>query len=502
MGISPQIAIKYGCSYRASCIVGTLILLATAHSALAIGLRTVAFSGRQAPGFEDGSDFADFDSAVLNNSGSVAFYGDLSVAAGARPIKGIWSEGHGQLALIARTGSPPTYAPYFANFGGERETPTLILNEQGRVSFDGAALPNFEGIWSEADDHLSTVAERFSPAPNRPASDVFTAFGFMKSSAFRHAFSDSGSTAFYGEIEIMNPNGSYTPDGQGLWQEGGGQSRIIVHSGDKTAGGISIGAASSIVINGSNQVAFLGSAGPDQAIWSEGSGALSLVAHRGSQAPGVTSGVTFATPSAPDLNNAGQVAFSASLSTPQPPISPPDNGIWEGTGDALVLIVRQGDVAPGAAPGIKFQSLSNPVINSSGKVAFAASLESLSGFDPPSVAAEGIWSNASGQLKLVARHPAFFPATSDVGTEVPGGEAGAHFIRFNDVSLNERGQVAFEADTATGPGFLGQGHGIWAQDVAGGLHLIARVGGQLDVDDGPGNRSRTRQLCRFHRGLG
>jgi hypothetical protein len=85
-------------------------------------------------------------------------------------------------------------------------------------------------------------------------------------------------------------------------------------------------------------------------------------------------------------------------------------------------------------------------------------------------------------LALVAREGNSAPGTSD------------HFDFIADPILNDAGQTAVF-------GYLDSSEttdrGIWAEDGAGVLTLIARAGDLFDVDDGPGTDFRTIDDLRF-----
>ena len=96
------------------CFVCTLSISSTAHAA---ALRTVSLTGQPAPGTAAGVTFETFGSfihpvsfvyggAVLNDAGHVAFRANLTGdGVDFSNHQGVWSEGSGSLALVARTPS-------------------------------------------------------------------------------------------------------------------------------------------------------------------------------------------------------------------------------------------------------------------------------------------------------------------------------------------------------------------------------------------------------------
>ena len=240
-------------------------------------------------------------------------------------------------------------------------------------------------------------------------------------------------------------------------------------------------------INAAGQIAFRGfltgsnnSFTRDAGIWAGASGNLRLVAREGSQAPGTEAGVIFNSSSftniLPVLNDAGQTAFSATL-TGNGVVSTNDTGYWSeaaGTIGNPGLVVREGSQAPGTEAGVIFSSngLANPIprFNDAGQIAFSSDL-SGNGVDSSNV--YGIWSEAagaSGDLGLVVRS----------GTPAPGTDIGVNFSVFVSPSFNATGQTAFRA-ILTGPGVNDTNdRGIWSEAAGtnGNFGLVARKGNQ------------------------
>ena len=69
-------------------------------------LEIVARGGDQAPGTPAGTEFSSFGPPVINHSGHVAFRATLAgIGLTSKNSGGIWSDGDGELTLIARDGS-------------------------------------------------------------------------------------------------------------------------------------------------------------------------------------------------------------------------------------------------------------------------------------------------------------------------------------------------------------------------------------------------------------
>ena len=162
------------------------------------------------------------------------------------------------------------------------------------------------------------------------------------------------------------------------------------------------------MLNNAGQTAFYGGLTDGTVgLWSEGSGSLALVARDGIQAPGTPDGVnhSFAVlrdffPDLPKLNDAGQTAFWANL-TGSGVDNTNDWGVWSEGSGSLGLVARSGSPAPGTPDGVNYDSFFVQTgFNDAGQTAFFAFVTG-SGVDPSND--QGIWSEGSGSLALVAR---------------------------------------------------------------------------------------------------
>jgi hypothetical protein len=143
-----------------------------------------------------------------------------------------------------------------------------------------------------------------------------------------------------------------------------------------------------------------------------------------------------------------------------------DQGIWSESSGTLALVAREGSQAPGTPAGANFSDFGNPVLNAAGQTAFVGFLQT--GSDGViSSNNSGIWSESSGSLALVVRK----------GDQAPGTSAGANFASFSNAVLNAAGQIAFSGTLQTGSGGVTSSNdfGIWSED-AGALTLVARAG--------------------------
>jgi hypothetical protein len=467
------------------CLVCTLAISSAAHAAT---VRTVALSGQQAPGTSSGVNyggFSTFFSPVLNDAGQTAFQGGLTGSGvDSTTNTGIWSEGSGSVALVARTGDHAPGTPSGVNYGAFNSASSrrsLLLNDTGQAGFGALLTDGSGGIWSEGSGSLALVARTGDHAPGMPSGVNYSGFGLS-----RFVLNNAGHTAFYG---FLTGSGVDDSNNQGIWSEGSGSLALVARSGSQAPGtpnGVNFGGFNtSAVLNDAGQTAFFATligSGVDgtnyQGIWSEGSGSLALVARLGSHAPGTPSGVSYSVLGEPGWNNAGQTAFNAVL-TGSGVDSTNSDGNWSGGSGSLALVARRGDHAPGTPSGVNYGFLKDhPLLNDAGQTAFFAT---LIGSGVASANDEGVWSEGSGSLALVARE----------GDHAPGTPSGVNFALLSGSSntfqlpdLNELGQSAFIA-TLGGSGVDSTNNaGIWATDRTGALQLIARIGDLLEVAPG------------------
>ena len=177
---------------RLTCLVLVGLLLAsTAHAAT---VRTVALSGQPAPGTPNGVNYLGFQHPVLNDAGQTAFIATLTGSGvDSTNSLGVWSEGSGSLALVARSGSQapgtPSGVNYFSFLGrplarAERRRPDRVSSP----TYRGVGNTNDTGIWSEGSGSLALVARSGNQAPGTPSGGIITSRSL--------ALNDAGHTAF------------------------------------------------------------------------------------------------------------------------------------------------------------------------------------------------------------------------------------------------------------------------------------------------------------------
>ena len=136
------------------------------------------------------------------------------------------------------------------------------------------------------------------------------------------------------------------------------------------------------------------------------------------------------------------------------------------------VVALSGQHAPGTSSGVVFNSFTEPLLDATGEATFWAR---LTGTGVSAVNREGIWSEGSGTLELVARSGEHAPGTPS-GTNFSGFQGGA--ILNPLPRANAAGQTAFRA-YLSGSALNGTAgdYGIWSGE-AGDLRLVAREGSQ------------------------
>lgn len=171
---------------------------------------------------------------------------------------------------------------------------------------------------------------------------------------------------------------------------------------------------------------------------------------------GEPTGTSFVVIGQPSITADGRTAFSATYRTSD---KKTHTGILFGGTPAV--LVHNGSPAEGTT--LTFSKFGNPIVSSVGDIAFKASLLAA-----PKGTADGIWAHDGSAMRLVARQKDTAPGIS-----------GAFFSKFSDIALPDDGRVIFTA--SLGGVSVATDSTLWREDGAGGVSLLLREGGQLDV---------------------
>jgi hypothetical protein len=437
-----------------------VIALLVQSPSSALPFRTIALSGEPAPGTPAGVVFAGFESGDINAAGAVVFQTQLAgpgvevthpsnsygiwrddhgvlnkvVRAGEQALgrpasvnyylpqsasidaagniafiaetpgvstRSIYSEGLGSLRLVASEGGP---APGLGVDGSFYIFENSSMNAAGGLAFSAhvrGAFPPTQGIWTDQSGELAPVILEDAPTPGTGTTLLQIALS---------DFNDQGVIALTGRH-----TGGTFPNDYAVWTEQGGTFSLLARSVDSAPGmpaGVIVGRIDSVQLNNSGQVLFQSalsgpglSAANDAALWLHDNGTSTLVARQGDPAVSAGPGVNLGEFARVLLNDAGQSMFLSTLSGPS--VTPAsDTALWAQDGDELVLVAREGDLAPGAG-GARFGSLADvgnglgQQFNGRGQVAFEAP---LTGLDVTAANDRGMWvTDLSGTLRMVTR---------------------------------------------------------------------------------------------------
>ncbi|MEM8946430.1 MAG: choice-of-anchor tandem repeat NxxGxxAF-containing protein [Planctomycetota bacterium] len=279
-----------------------------------------------------------------------------------------------------------------------------------------------------------------------------------------------GQTAFHAELFSED---SETERHFGIWSEGTGELALVVRHGELLNGsllGLPPPKTGSLHINDAGQTAFRATVTSDDdgtevtniAIWLDDNGSLTRILFAEDHPPDIPISASFASLSTSfSFNSAGQIAFRADTDSGPSNLTegPDDNGVWSNATGALRAVAFTGSQTPETPVGVKFRFIRGPVFNDAGQTAFNAV---VAGDGVDAADDTGIWKENLGDLTKVAR----------TGEQAPGVPMGINFRSLGSPALNAAGQTAFIANL-TGA----FDSGIWSEGT-GELSLVALAGEQ------------------------
>lgn len=444
--------------------------------------QTVALSGRQALEAPAGTTYSTFDLQSLGSNGAVVFRAVL-----VSPTKVQSSElltyHSGTLAVAAKTGNVAPGTPSGVTFN------TFffpVIDGAGKIAFGasmiGSASTSDDGLWTNSNGTLQLIGRTGDVLPGYSSSNPLRYFD-------RPAVSDDGTLVFK-SFAVGNPESD-----EAVWSYRNGAISMLAREGAPSpVAGKVYSSFGDPTINLSGYIEYTSQLTDDSrniggGIWVQRpDGTTYTQSTLYSPAPGFPAGLLLAAHPG-TINATGQIAFEGQIKsdTDTTVNSTNDDFIWSDRSGALVPIIREGTVAPGALDGAVFRNLETPpAFNDSGRIAFASG---LNGPTINSTNSFGIWeSDISGVTRLVVR----------AGAPVPG-MPGFTFSEIGGPIMNNAGQIVFQS--LLGSSTVGDIASIWEADANGALTMIARTGQQMDVDDGPGVDLRTiRSLQLIPRG--
>jgi hypothetical protein len=413
---------------RAAGIVAGLLALALAGPARAsvLTVRPVAESGDPAPG--TGDSFIAFGTPVINDAGRVAFDGAI-------PNSGrIWRETLAGLEQVAAWGDVPTGAPGGASLLAFRE---ILFSNGGHVVVRAELDDGAEGYFSAAPGDVVTIGVEGQIAPG--TTDAFQRID----SSLR--ISDAGDIAFYGILDTSS-------DPTGIWMGGGGTLSLLARQGDPAPGG---GGDPFFVLSDFPRISEAGDVGFASLLFGAASRAGLWKGTPGSLSDELVAPMS-------DLRHAflsdGEEWVFVDQSASVTPC------IRTGVPGDFRTVYTLGDPAPGlpAGSGIAFfPDRPDLRTNGSGQVAFRASTDVVA-------SREGLWSEGSGTLELLALQGELAPGTG-----------GLRYQEIEGFGIDDLGRTAFWAKFEALAG-----HGVFLAQPGQAPELVVREGGSFEVSPG------------------
>jgi hypothetical protein len=472
-------------------IAAAWLLLAAAQVSIGRGdgvVRTVARTGQQAPDLADGVTFSTFRSTtiggdpILNDHGRVAFPAKVAGPGITQNLNsgGTWVETVQGVDLLAQD---DMIAP-----GPGADIRILGLqwprqfNNSGQVGLfslikgTGIALGNRHGLFVSAPDGcaLSGLALGTDPAPGIGDDAVLLEADLLQ-------LNDAGQAAF--TSNYASPAG----EGTGVWRFNAVTGHeLVVRSGDaapETTGAV-FDAVSSSLLNQSGQIMFQGhlsggdaTSANDSGLWrADAGGEQMLLIREGEPAPGTANGVNFSVFYIADFNYAGRIAFQGGLRGPG--VTASNNfGVWSnGATGTLQLLARQGSPAPGTPAGVVFGP------GAAGGAVFPFPVLNNAGHT-------AFFSELTGSSVNSANNVGLWSDAGGEGLELimregslaPGAGEGVRFsFRLQDeggftATFLDDGRLAFGSRLVGAGVTAANNQGIWAHDLQGALQLIVRT---------------------------
>jgi hypothetical protein len=463
--MSPRILFA-GATARALIGLATIVLAATADLRPAIAAsELLAVTGDLQPGSAS-IQLLGLSAATLNDSGEVAFRATLKPDVG--PIdstndRAVWKIGATR-SLIAQAGVG--VAPGGGNFNAFS---AVSISDAGEVVLRATTTGGQVGFW------------RYPPSPAAPAPIAATGAtgvpgvptGQWDSLGFQLLHAPNGVMAFNGRLAV-GVGGIGASNNSGVWLDENGAQSLLVRrklSIVPGVGGATFDIPSATGVNNLGQTAMFGTltvgdGGVTTAdrigIWRMDSGGGALIVRVNSGGITEPPGASYSSFSEPVINSSGHVAFAAELALIGDVTAANSRGVWLHDGVNGDAIVRSGSPAPGIAAGL-FSSFAAPLLNDADQLLVAATLaESVGGVTPQN--SQGLWVVESGGGTLLAR-------TGSMNVpDVPG----ASFTSFGSLAFNELGVAAVQANLSNvAPG---ADQGLWLLNAEGGGTLVARTG--------------------------
>jgi len=476
---------KLRCS-ACSSIVAALLIWNSIAGDTAAQVRpatVIAVTGQQVPGAPAGTYFDTFaksiitngvstsNTAILNDNGDVTFNAALAgpMVIGATD-QAVFSTAGG-LHVVARRGDLPAGASGAVAFNSFAFP---SISQTGEVAFAATLAgvditsANANGVWIERNGQLQLVARSGDQVPAIDPGIVF-------SSVNNPLVGLNGAVAFIGSIKVAGSTGAFS----GVFVDRGAGLQPEFLQGqqlNETPPGVTLSSFVNLQMAGNTALAFTATlAGTgvtilnDVAMFTETpAGVVTMQVREGQHAPGINPGSNFAVfgPTSPFSDplskGTGEFVFRAQANG--------GSGVWDTFGGSVELSLRAGVDVPGL-PGVRLSTV-GVIGMHNGDLTFGGTVSGLGSYD------DAILTRTDGVFSVLAK-------SGDAAADLPG------FI-YQEIfpeMVNSRGQTLFES-VVRGPDGS-RNRAVFAQDGSGQIHLLVRVGEQIEVAPGDLRTIRT-----------
>ncbi|MDQ7014336.1 MAG: GC-type dockerin domain-anchored protein [Planctomycetota bacterium] len=441
--------------------------------ALAQPLTTIALTGQPAPGVGPDITFARFSPPALapDGTGSLVFFATLAGDGLSADLdEALFRLRNGTLELVVRESDPaPWYAPD-TRFVGLSDfaidglgSVTLAASVDDPAVMDNATKARALGIFAEVSNNTFAPLGRIDDqAEGLPDGDLYDTLNSPTVAAVGSAFFTGG-----------RPGDGLDSLPKGLWTDRTGSVTLLLTPGDiapGTQGQLFAHFAPPTPAPAGGYV-FRGSSRPDGStdratpgLWRERNNTFDALALGGQPAPGTAS--TFAEFAAQQAINAdARVAFVGTLDVADPES---DSGLWTDRGGSLVLLVREGDAAPGTDSSTIAAISPHVVLNDAGDIAFRCGLRNADSQTNTAI----YLARADGSFQLVALE----------GDGIADELGDVTIATLGDPQLNNAGEMLFAATLTGADVDRDSNHALLARDTDGIVYSVAREGQMIDPD--------------------
>ncbi len=484
-----------------ACIAVCVAVAPTASAGLPITYEVVAMTGDAAPDVESGVQFDRFEAPIINNRGDVLFH--ASLAGEGITIdndSGLWLYDQEGPRLIRREREPEPLLG--ENLRVKVGSPgSNRLNDAGDVLYFTSVSKDVkigDALWRTTNGADSLLATTHVPMSS-PTGMI--QFDSLNASA-DFTLGPTTGAAFVASAQALE-NGQ--PTGQtlsGIWIETEQGPELIVPTGQTAPGappGTTFKAFDGLNVDDSGTIRFWAelvhedtSSDAGEGIWAYRDGVLTPIVAPDQQAPGLQEGVVFRQDfpnervvSELEAVKNGTLAFVAGVNRETDPLPWADRDtLWVAQDDQLTLVARSNETLPTPdGPGVisdRGQALAfgGESVNQHGDVAFGTHVYVSDRL------LDGIWKYEDDGYELIAMRGQEAPGLA------PGAVFGAGRVDVGHATINDRGDVVFQAvvdPDADGPEQSGF---TWWVHANGQLQLILREGGVIDLDPTAGTDFR------------